>query len=589
MTQAGATQGEDTTRKSRRRPSRSLLWQITIVLSAALLPIGLIALDQNWRLVEAARVVQMTTVAERTNLLVQSEKERIYRALGIVEALTDTITTVDLSDEACNRLMAEVANSSTPFQFVGLTDPSGVSRCNNFGQDFDMSELSSMMAELENPTQMIGYEARSIVSGMPAVIISGPAFDEAENFMGIVSISLPAFEHDDDSGLPPSDKTIVSFNMLGELLTRPNPDDDVRQYFPKGMDLRDFVDEPSTSFIGESVNGETRAFAATTLVPGTAYALGSWALDSPGMTVHRKATASSLALPILMWAVGIVVAIIAINRLVLHYIRDLDRRMRSFADGRRIVYANHSDRVPKEIHSINQTFESMATKIIRDEAELENVLNDKEILLREVHHRVKNNLQLISSIINMQLRSTGDEAAHQALRIFQDRVHSLASVHRALYAELTISKLRVDEMMEDLLTQMAASRAADRHRVDIMRALDAVTLAPDQAVGLALLTTEVLTCAIGLLGTDEEGKDKINVRLTDEEQAGSRHVTLSVHHVQDPDAQPSAAYRLGCNLINAFAMQLDGEVTETVEDGWRSFSITFEPDPICTSTFAGTS
>jgi hypothetical protein len=165
------------------------------------------------------------------------------------------------------------------------------------------------------------------------------------------------------------------------------------------------------------------------IAPGRAYALGSWTANSAPIAKGRGLF-TTMAFPIAMWLVSMTVALVSIHQLVIHPIRDLGRRMRGFADGRRILHAGSLSNAPGEISEIGDTFETMARRIIRDEADLENTLFEREVLLKEVHHRVKNNLQLMSSILSMQARKARSEEARQSLRDVQERLRSLAAIHR---------------------------------------------------------------------------------------------------------------------------------------------------------------
>jgi two-component sensor histidine kinase len=97
------------------------------------------------------------------------------------------------------------------------------------------------------------------------------------------------------------------------------------------------------------------------------------------------------------------VAWCAAERLVSRYIRRLGRAIRAFASGA-ALWATSDGGAPAELREVGQAFLRMTDTILHDEAELEDTVHQREVLLREVHHRVKNNLQLIASIMNMQMR-----------------------------------------------------------------------------------------------------------------------------------------------------------------------------------------
>jgi two-component sensor histidine kinase len=280
-----------------------------------------------------------------------------------------------------------------------------------------------------------------------------------------------------------------------------------------------------------------------------------------------------------MWLVGIIVAVVSLNRLVLRHISDLGRRLRRFATYRDVETSEKIDDAPSEILTINETFEGMADQLLRDEADLENAVFEREVLLKEVHHRVKNNLQLISSIINMQVRQVASPEAVAALRQFQDRVTSLASVHRALYQEPSLTHIRFDVLLGDLVSQVNAVGSAQYRPVEIDLELDPVTLLPDQTSPLAMVTTEALSNAFKYGGPGPDGVFRLKVHLKETIEGGTTHVRLVIENSIDGETSADSGSGLGKRLILAFASQLDADLQETETDDRYILSISFEYQP----------
>ncbi|MFN4102661.1 MAG: histidine kinase dimerization/phosphoacceptor domain -containing protein, partial [Pararhodobacter sp.] len=135
------------------------------------------------------------------------------------------------------------------------------------------------------------------------------------------------------------------------------------------------------------------------IIPGVVYALGSWPRSTLGW-----AQLSPILFPVLMLLVGLAVAFGAVNALVIRYIKRLKANLDEFAHSRRIVPLSSRPGLPKELAEIDQAWTQLATQLVQDEAELENMVHEKNVLLKEIHHRVKNNLQLIASIVNLKIR-----------------------------------------------------------------------------------------------------------------------------------------------------------------------------------------
>jgi two-component sensor histidine kinase len=221
----------------------------------------------------------------------------------------------------------------------------------------------------------------------------------------------------------------------------------------------------------------------------------------------------------------------------------------------------------------------MADQLLRDEADLENAVFEREVLLKEVHHRVKNNLQLISSIIKMQVRQVASPEAVAALRQFQDRVTSLASVHRALYQEPSLTHIRFDVLLGDLVSQVNAVGSAQYRPVEIDLELDPVTLLPDQTSPLAMVTTEALSNAFKYGGPGPDGLFRLKVHLKETTEGGTTHVRLVIENSVDAEISADTGSGLGKRLILAFASQLDADLQETETDDRYILSISFEYQP----------
>ncbi|MEY8842536.1 sensor histidine kinase, partial [Cribrihabitans sp. XS_ASV171] len=233
------------------------------------------------------------------------------------------------------------------------------------------------------------------------------------------------------------------------------------------------------------------------------------------------------------------------------------------------------DRPPQEVADIAETYNLMVARIMADRAELEENLKQKELLLREVHHRVKNNLQLIASILNMQLRTVPEGVARNVLRRIQDRVMSLASIHKALYSGEDMTSVRADLLLEEVVQSVFRAGVSSGSGVVTEFSADPLRLDPDQAVPLALLANECATNATKHVGRPDEGAAAISVTLRCDDDG---NVTLDIENtlgarLQDPGSGDGSG--LGARLIEAFVSQLGGEMTQGEKDGFYVVEIVF--------------
>ncbi len=199
-------------------------------------------------------------------------------------------------------------------------------------------------------------------------------------------------------------------------------------------------------------------------------------------------------------------------------------------------------------------------------------LREREVLLSEIHHRVKNNLQLVSSLLALQARSAGVEAQH-ALAEGQRRIDSIALVHEQLYGSRNLSAVNLARYTEALIPELCrASGAAER--VTVVLDLVDVELAPERAIPCGLLVSELVTNALKHAFPDQR-KGSLHVRL---ERLPAARLRLTVKDDgigltrQFPPGRDAS---LGLDLVAIFAKQLEAEVV-VERDAGTCFRLTFE-------------
>ncbi|MBK8504315.1 MAG: tetratricopeptide repeat protein [Saprospiraceae bacterium] len=121
-------------------------------------------------------------------------------------------------------------------------------------------------------------------------------------------------------------------------------------------------------------------------------------------------------------------------------------------------------------------------------------LQEKEFLLREIHHRVKNNLQVISSLLRLQSRSTEDDKAQRALDEGRSRVRSMALIHQNLYQEgQSLAGIRIRKYLEQLVSELLATYKIDQDRIQLQFFVDDLTIDVDTAVPMGLIINELVS------------------------------------------------------------------------------------------------
>jgi len=133
------------------------------------------------------------------------------------------------------------------------------------------------------------------------------------------------------------------------------------------------------------------------------------------------------------------------------------------------------------------------TKRKRDEEKLKALIKEKEILVKEVHHRVKNNFSVISSLLNLQSHKIKDKEAHNIFIQSRDRIQSMSLIHEKLYQSQDIGSIDFAEYIKTLAKKLYYSQIEDTAEIKLTTELENVSLGMDQAIPCGLIVNEILT------------------------------------------------------------------------------------------------
>ncbi len=213
-------------------------------------------------------------------------------------------------------------------------------------------------------------------------------------------------------------------------------------------------------------------------------------------------------------------------------------------------------------------FEKAVKERTRD---LEHALEMQKTLVHEVDHRVKNNLQMISSLIVMQTRTIPDPEVRDSLRAMLTRVEALGTVHRRLYQSSDVTRFDVADFVRDLVTDLVQASGRDiAVRFDVAR----TDIPADQAAALALMTNEIVTNALKHAFPGEpEGTISVSV----ERDGDTLAMEIRDDGVGMGEAPSNGTF--GMNLVRSLAKQLKATVDWTKADGGTSVSIRMPISP----------
>ncbi|QUD90825.1 sensor histidine kinase [Phenylobacterium montanum] len=306
-------------------------------------------------------------------------------------------------------------------------------------------------------------------------------------------------------------------------------------------------------YFGKDQDGESRVFSAAPLtgevsviLSAPAESLFSWAGLNP---------LSSFMFPLLAFTLALTAVWVVTERVVVRWLAYLNRIAAIYAKGRLSVRPSQASHAPPEIRELAVTMADMAEAIAARDQSLRDSLTEKDALLREIHHRVKNNLQVISSLLNLQERSLADPAARAAMAETRQRVGALALIYRALYQGSDMRRVDLRQFLSDLIGQMVIEQQAKGMAVRTELTADELTIDPDKLAPLALFAVEAISNAQKHALAAHGGL--LSVRF----EVDGAEATLSISD-EGGDAEPSLGGGIGVGraLMSAFARQLRGRM-----------------------------
>ena len=230
-------------------------------------------------------------------------------------------------------------------------------------------------------------------------------------------------------------------------------------------------------------------------------AAAAWALPV-GDTSIGIVDALGVALPVLMWLGALLIGWLVAARFIVKPLTRMRRAVEAYGAGDKAIRLDALSFTSREVGALAGAFDGMADAIAHHDAAMGAALAEQRRLTREVHHRVKNNLQIVSSLLSIQAREATSPDVARAYALVQARVAALAVVHRWMYDSETPGggqDVDLRALATDLCAGLEQSLAATEHIAVAIRCdVERLFVGQDTAVPLAFLITELISCAARL-------------------------------------------------------------------------------------------
>lgn len=487
--------------------------KMLLILSAAMLPLGLIALLTSLDMARSASAERRTAAEAATAMHAATAQAVIDQGLYAVRAAA---TSQRSPEYLCAEVVRQARLNPSERPPVAIFDGAGRKICQSHGDPIDSS------AELDRRADQVWL-------------------DDSRRSIRFASIR-------------PGDGMRVEADIPAAAI-RPAPGGD--EVLPLArLALRQGLEEMTLVEQGGQDDRDVLRLSHS-LADGRIILIADYRL-APA----RARTALLIMLPILMWAAAAWTGWFIVNRLLLFPLAQLKQAIDSWQGGHTPFRLPRFNTPSHEIRDLADSFAGAAARIHKHDSELEEGLARQTKLTREVHHRVKNNLQVVSSLINLHARGA-EGAVADAYAAIQRRVDALAVVHRNHYAELEEHRgVSIRALAGELATSLRASAPAGATGMPIALNLIDAYVTQDVAVPISFLVTEVVEL---LMHCNPRGSVLISLEATEEvDRANLRIETVGMAD-SAIDAYPGLA-RFD-RVVTGIARQFRSPLSQDLEAG----------------------
>ena len=561
----------------------SLRAKLLAATSIALLPILALACWRTYEDIRAAQGRRADAVAAAAELAVSRHRELIegsHRLLlaacgteAVRKSAEPTATQADIDE--CNAYLGGLVKKfPAEYSAAIVTDANGVGRCASapaaIGTSFKDRDVFNLVRDTMGFA--IGAYTASRATSQTIIPMAVPIVADGR-FRGMcaLGISLRAFSELVRSAGTNEATSVILVDRGGTMI---GGSAEMASSLPVAKRFAAAVAAGELVFTDYGQDGSLREFHVQPLVSGATFAVTALPLTATFATL--VADWGLLVLTLVALSVALLAVWIGTDRWCLRplgYIREFAARV---ARGEDVKLAPPRPWTP-EMMAIANAVQQMAKAIANRESDLNAGLEQRDHMLREIHHRVKNNLQMISSLLNLQ---AGEIRSPRIRRLFgdaQNRVLTLSILHRHLYERSSWSLVDFQQFISDLVRQVSVARhGADRVAPRFQIRAPIMAVGPDTAIPIGLIVTEAVGSA---MSHDFSGVAAPEVRIEAKESEGMEVELVIEDNGVDTNRGSLGSHGqsgFGLTLVHGLAMQLGGKaVVRPREGGGTRVVVTF--------------
>ncbi len=433
------------------------------------------------------RLVQTARAASTREDNIFASAEQIARTLASLPDVRD-------GTAGCDEDLVNAQRGAVFTVNISRADRNGHIVCSALARTIGLDTSNQPIWQTVQLDKAFGVSAviTSPVVHVPVIAGMLPLYTKDGKFDGALTVALDVrwldyMAHTRD--LPPGSVAAI-FDRDGKIIASNNAAVASRLF----ANMRRASEANDQLHSATDVDGHSWTYALTPLLGENVFA-GFAMRDRSLFGATYVHVGTDFILPFLMLALTWIAIWIVTERQVTRWIVYLRRISGAYRTGHYNVRPLLAD-APTEFRSLGDGLAEMASAIQDRDRRLRDAVAQKSLLIREIHHRVKNNLQVVMSLLSLQSTQLRDPMAQEALRQARARINALALVHRLLYEVEDKSTVDLKRMLEDMAQQTGESFGGERRDVAVNVDVTPLDVSGDAAVPIALFTVEALSNAL---------------------------------------------------------------------------------------------
>lgn len=538
--------------------------QLAAIVAVSMLPAGALAIQQAVIAAETATEQRIESAVATARLRAVEERDLMLSVRDALRTGVQLVSGQQFDRNGCSRPLEQFALNHPWLDNAVVLDRSGAAVCGT-AVDISVADLPEWRDEfLPAPRFVLGQARPSLIDGQEVAVAYLPLTNPTDAAFALgVSIDLSVIER-----LVAQTQGDNLFALLGDGGLALASIDDRAGWLPQ--DRTGLIGNWEAVLRDVGADGVERDYIVHQLMVDQVWSVSALAIP-PFLSGDNLRTLAVIAAPLALWLIAVAVAAFAVDLLVVRHINQLRLTTLRIGAGNLSTRAAEPQNAPLEIKDLTAAVNRMAANIEEREQAQQSMLKQQHSLLLEVHHRVKNNLQMISSLMNIQSRRISRPSDRAVLQMIQDRIHGLALVHQNLYVTDRLDTVALPQLIRDLCGHMSMSLNPEQGQVDLQFELGNVVVNAETATPVALFLTEALANAYKHSvrpGTTTE----VRVSLEQEDE----EFTLKIVNTVPPGvlAVDGEHHGLGSRLMEGFARQLSG--TLDTQHGEGKYAITLK-------------